>query len=108
MRCNGSALGSENQNSAEQAAVHARLESLIELAFALSGAMGPAEVAELVVEQGMRQAGADICTLYALDESGECLDLLAQRGVAAEVLQKILRISKTEGNPRVLETLNTG
>ena len=108
MRCNGSALGSENQHSAEQAAVHARLESLIELAFALSGAMGPAEVAELVVEQGMRQAGADICTLYALDESGECLDLLAQRGVAAEVLQKILRISKTEGNPRVLETLSTG
>ena len=88
--------------------VQARLESLMELAFALSGAIGPAEVAELVVEQGMRQAGADICTLYTLDESGQCLDLLAQRGVAAEVLQKILRISKTEGNPRVLETLSTG
>ena len=108
MRCNALALGYENQTGAEQAAVHARLESLMQLAFALSGAIGPADVAELVVEQGMRQAGADICTLYALDESGECLDLLAQRGVAAEVLEKILHISKTQGNPRVLETLSTG
>ncbi|HEY1536446.1 MAG TPA: ATP-binding protein, partial [Polyangiaceae bacterium] len=80
----------------------------MQLAFALSGAVGPSEVAELVVEQGARQAGADICTLYAVDESGQCLDLLAQRGVAAEVLQKIAHISKTEGNPRVLETLSTG
>jgi signal transduction histidine kinase len=80
----------------------------MQLAFALSGAIGPAQVAELVVEQGMRQAGADICTLYTLDENGQSLDLLAQRGVAAEVLQKIQHISKTEGNPRVLETLSTG
>ena len=108
MRCNAGALGSDDQTRTDQAAVQARLESLMELAFALSGAIGPADVAELVVEQGMRQAGADICTLYTLDESGQCLDLLAQRGVAVEVLQKILRISKTEGNPRVLDTLSTG
>jgi GAF domain-containing protein len=61
-----------------------------------------------VVEQGMRQAGADIATLYVMDESGEVLDLLAQRGVAPEVLQRIVRITKTEGNPRVLETVATG
>jgi len=85
-----------------------RLESLTELAIALSGAVTKSEVAHLVVEQGMRHAGADIATLYVLDDSGEVLDLLAQRGVAPEVLQTILRISKTEGNPRVLETLATG
>jgi len=86
----------------------ARLESLTELAFALSGAVTKGEVANLVVEQGMRQAGADIATLYVLDESGEVLDLLAQRGVAPEVLQRIARITRTEGNPRVLDTLATG
>ncbi len=86
----------------------ARLETLTELAFALSGAVTKREVADLVVEQGMRQAGADIASLYVLDESGEALDLLAHRGVAPEVLQKIVRITKTEGNPRVLETLATG
>lgn len=86
----------------------ARLESLTELAFALSGAVTPREVADLVVEQGMRQAQADIATLYVLDESGEQLELLAQRGVAPEVLAKIWRINRHEGNPRVLETLSTG
>jgi PAS domain S-box-containing protein len=80
----------------------------MELAFALSGAVGPEDVANLIVEQGMRQAGADTATLYALDESGERLELLAERGVAPEVLQKIRRLSKTEGNPRVVETLSTG
>ncbi len=80
----------------------------MELAFALSGAVEAAEVADLVVAQGMRHAGADIATLYALDESGRCLDLLAERGVAPEILKKIVRISTTEGNPRVLETLKTG
>jgi PAS domain S-box-containing protein len=86
----------------------ARLESLTELAFALSGAVTKSEVAGFVVEQGMRQAGADIATLYVLDDSGEGLDLLAQRGVAPELLEKIARITKTEGNPRALETLTTG
>ena len=86
----------------------ARLESLTELAFALSGAITPHEVSDLVVEQGMRQAQADIATLYALDEDGQELELLAQRGVAPEVLAKILRINRHEGNPRVLETLSTG
>ena len=102
-------MSAESAPDAEQLRVTlARLESLTELSFALSGAVSRSDVANLVVEQGMRQAGADIATLYVLDESGGVLDLLAQRGVAPEVLQKILRITKTEGNPRVLETLATG
>jgi signal transduction histidine kinase len=86
----------------------ARLESLTELAFALSGAVTPQEVADLVVEQGMRQAQADIATLYVLDENGEQLELLAQRGVAPEVLATIRRITQHDGNPRLLATLSTG
>ena len=102
-------ISAECPPDAEQLRVTlARLESLTELSFALSGAVSKSDVANLVVEQGMRQAGADIATVYVLDDSGEALDLLAQRGVAPEVLQKIVRITKTEGNPRVLETLATG
>jgi len=96
------------QDAAQLRATLARLESLTELSFALSGAVSTREVAQVVVEQGVRHAGANIATLYVLDESGEALDLLAERGVAPEVLQKIGRISKSVGNPRVLETLATG
>ena len=110
--CNrGAVLGSDDQTQqdAEQLRVTlARLESLTALAVALAAAVTPAEVAELVVEQGMRQARANIATLYTLDDSGQGLDLLAQRGVAAEVLEKIGRITRSAGNPRVLETLDTG
>ncbi len=91
-----------------QVEAQTRLEGLMELAFALSGAVEAAEVADLVVAQGMRHAGADIATLYTLDESERCLDLLAHRGVAPEIWKKIVRISTTEGNSRVLETLKTG
>lgn len=88
--------------------MHARLESLTELAFGLSGAVSREDVARLVVERGMRHAGADTATLYVLDERGETLELLAHQGVASEVLQKIRSISSRAGNRRVLETLTTG
>ncbi|HTA89081.1 MAG TPA: ATP-binding protein [Polyangiaceae bacterium] len=107
-------MGSDDQKSDRDAdrraidPVRARLEELTELAFGLAGAVTTDDVAELVVEQGMRHERADVATLYALDEAGEGLDLLAHRGVAPEVLEKIRRITKTAGNPRVLETLSTG
>jgi PAS domain S-box-containing protein len=97
----------EAKGRAEIELGHARLESLNELALGLSAAVTQDDVTELVVEQGMRQARADIATLYSLDDNGMELKLLAHRGVAPEVLYKILRITKTEGNPRVLETLDT-
>jgi PAS domain S-box-containing protein len=84
------------------------LEELTELAYGLAGAVTTEDVAKLVVDQGMRYERADVATLYALDEAEQGLDLLAHRGVAPEVLEKIPRITKTAGNPRVLETLSTG
>jgi len=98
----------EAQGRAEAELAHTRLQGLSEVAFALAGASTPEEAAELVVEQGKAQAHADTATLYALDEAGAGLDLLAQRGVAPEIVARIRRITKTEGNPRVLETLDTG
>jgi PAS domain S-box-containing protein len=83
----------------EAEAARCRLEALTGLAFALAGAVTLDEVGNIVVEQGMRQARADTCTLYVFDEAKESLELLAHRGVAPEVIDKVRRITRREGNP---------
>jgi len=69
-----------------------RLRSLSEVAAALSEARTRTEVAAIVVEHGARACGADTCTLYVLDESGTALELLRERGVAPEVIERIRRL----------------
>src|SRR5665213_1538607 len=85
-----------------------RLQSLSDLAGTLAEARTRADVARRVVEHGMRAAGADTCTLYLLDASGTTLDLIADRGVAPEIIERIRRISDTEGNPDVLKRMKEG
>ncbi len=75
-----------------------RLDDLSELAAALSGVRTVAEVAQVVVDHGMRAAGADTCTLYEIDDTGRGLELIADRGVAPTVLERIRRIDATTGN----------
>ncbi|HEX4353662.1 MAG TPA: GAF domain-containing protein, partial [Polyangiales bacterium] len=58
------------QMFAEEVRSRHRLEKLNELMDALSTALTQAEVAEIVVECGMRIAGADTCTLYVPDVDG--------------------------------------
>ena len=101
------ALTEQAAREAAQAA-RARLEDLMALAFALSGAVAVSDVANIVVEQGSRRARADTCTLYSLDEAGHVLELLAHRGIAPEVLGKIQRISRRDGNPAVFEAMTEG
>jgi PAS domain S-box-containing protein len=76
-----------------------RLETLSDLAAALADARSRAQVAEVVVDRGMRAAGADTCTLYELDENGAALELLGHRGVAPELIDKLRRVTATSGNP---------
>ena len=85
-----------------------RLEALSSLAAALSEARSRSQVAEVIVDHGARAAGADTCTLYELDETGKGLDLIGHRGIARDVVEKIRRITETSGNPKALETLNSG
>src|SRR6266700_3625027 len=85
-----------------------RLGSLSELAAALAEARTRAQVARVVVDHGMRAAGSDTCTLYQIDQAGTGLDLIADRGVAPEVLDKIRRITETEGNPEALKRMKAG
>jgi PAS domain S-box-containing protein len=85
-----------------------RLEALAEIASALAAVRTRAQVAEVVVDQGMRIAGADTCTLYMLDEAGLALELIGDRGVAPEVIGKIRRLTETSGNPQTFATLRSG
>jgi PAS domain S-box-containing protein len=86
----------------------ARLKALSGLAAALSETHTRSQVAEVVIEHGMRAAGADTCTLYELDSNGTALQLIADRGVAPNVLDKIRRITETEGNPGTFLAVKAG
>jgi len=85
-----------------------RLRSLADLAAALAEARTSAEVAEVVVDHGLRAATGDICTLYSLDARGETLELLGARGVDAELVEKIRTISATQGNPETFVEMKAG
>lgn len=76
-----------------------RLRTLADLSGALTEARTRSQVAGVVVDHGARVAGADICTLYALSEDGETLELLDQRGCAPEVLERIRKIDRASGSP---------
>jgi PAS domain S-box-containing protein len=84
-----------------------RLQALSDVAASLSEARTRDQVAEAVVERGMRVAGADSCTLYLLDEPQKTLELVGHRGVAAGILEKIGRISEDQENPAVFEALRS-
>jgi PAS domain S-box-containing protein len=85
-----------------------RLKALSELAGALSEQRTRADVVRVVIDHGLRAAAADSGTLYLLDPSGKALDLVADRGVAPEILARIQRITDTEGNPDVFKRMKQG
>jgi PAS domain S-box-containing protein len=95
------------QLHADEVATRRKLIELDGLTTALSQALTRDDVARIVVERGMAAAGADVCTLYIFDERAEALELIASRGVAPEVLERILRITADSGNP-VFESLSSG
>jgi PAS domain S-box-containing protein len=85
-----------------------RLEALIDLSISLSGAATLAQVAEVVVEQGRHAAEADTCTLYWLNASQGALELIGERGTSPGVVEKIRRITATEGHPATFATMQAG
>ena len=56
----------------------------------------------------MNAARGDTCTLYVLDQKQQALELLRARGVDAEILEKIRRISEESGNPETFAALKEG
>jgi signal transduction histidine kinase/CheY-like chemotaxis protein/CHASE3 domain sensor protein len=108
-------MGAWRREKIHQAAVsrlateaQSRLEMLSHLATALADTRSRAQVAETVIEQGMRVAGADTCTLYMMDEEGTALELIGDRGVAPEVIDKVRRITETMGAPETFASAKAG
>jgi signal transduction histidine kinase/ActR/RegA family two-component response regulator len=87
---------------------HGRLETLSHLATALADARTRAQVADTVIEQGTRAAGADTCTLHMMDDAGTALELIGDRGVAPEILEKVRRITESEGAPATFAAMKAG
>jgi PAS domain S-box-containing protein len=107
-------LASQASQAFQRARLHAReararrwLEALRELAIALSEVLTRSEVVEVVLSRGMKVAEADTCTIYSFDETTSVLTLIGDRGVSAQVLDHIRRVTPESGNP-VLGTLATG
>ncbi|MBX3258446.1 MAG: PAS domain S-box protein [Labilithrix sp.] len=84
-----------------------RLEALGALAEALSSALETSDVAEVIVDVGRRAASGDTCMLYVLDERTGALELVAHRGSAPEVVERVRRITADSGNP-TYALLSTG
>ncbi len=90
-----------------EAVARRRLEALAQIGAALSGALSREEVARVVVAHGTAMMEADICTLYVVDDVDGSLELIADRGVAPEVLERIHRIAPSSENPS-FESLASG
>jgi PAS domain S-box-containing protein len=76
-----------------------RMQLLSELSTSLAAASSIEDVGRAVTEHGMRLAGADTCTLYLLDEATRTLSLIAERGCAPAVVDRIRTIGSNSGNP---------
>jgi PAS domain S-box-containing protein len=94
------------RGAAEEA--NERLRTLSDVAAAISDARSPTEVAETVVDVGMRVLRADLCTIYRANESGTALELIDSRGVAPEILSEIRTLTEHSADPVAFETLRTG
>jgi PAS domain S-box-containing protein len=81
-----------------------RLRSLSELATSLAAASSVKEVAEVVVEQGLRAATGQTCTVYRFDARGQVLELLAHRGINLDLIEQ-LRLISADRNPEMFAAM---
>lgn len=99
-----------HERTVRRIAVDARghLVALADIATALAEARTRREVAAAVVEIGMPAAAADTCTLYVANEGGTILELLADRGVAADIIARIGRMTVESDSGGLFAQLRTG
>jgi PAS domain S-box-containing protein len=83
--------------AAERAAE--RAERLLEVAQALAGALSPAEVAAVALEQGMRAMGADAGSMALLSEDGTEFEIIGTRGYPGPVAERFRRFPLHPGRP---------
>jgi PAS domain S-box-containing protein len=83
-------LAAQQENTARA------LRALTDLALVLSETRTPDEVAAAIVDEGMKVAQADTCSLYLLDEAEKVLDLIGHRGVAPEIISQTRRLTEAD------------
>ena len=76
-----------------------RIGALAELAEALASALSTADVTAAVMGRGLVFAQADTATLYLLDKRTKILELVAQRGCPAQLVEHIRQIGPKSNNP---------
>lgn len=91
---------------ARQVAIR-RLRSLGDFSVELGKATTPHEVATVVLEEGMRVAEADTCTLYVPDEVHGDLQLIGHRAPPADPVEAAERITETD-SPEMFSLLRAG
>ena len=81
-----------------------RLRVLVDLSEELSSTLSVADVARVAIERGVRMAGADTCTLHALDGASDELVLVDQRGCGPDMVERARRVDKNGIRAMWLET----
>lgn len=76
-----------------------RLRALSDLAAALAGTRTLSDVADVVVDHGMRAADGDTCTLYKLNDSGDALELLVHRGIDPTLIEQLRTLDARGSSP---------
>lgn len=70
-----------------------RIARLSALSEALAGALSIEDVARAVIANSLAFAKADTCTFYQLEEPTKTLDLVAQHGLAPELVARLAKVT---------------
>ncbi len=94
-----STVATQAAQALDRASAHERLAILVELSDALSKTVSIGDVARVVLERGTEMTRADTCTLYSFDDATRVLELVGERGVSAEIVERIRFIRSADENP---------
>lgn len=99
----------ETEREARRAAERAtkRIASLQAITAALSEALTPTAVAEVITKQGLTLVGADSGLVALLDEAGTSLEIIHHFGYSAEAVKDWLKFPLSTSVP-LAETVRTG
>jgi PAS domain S-box-containing protein len=85
-----------------------RLRALSDLAAALAATRTLRDVADVVVDHGMRAADGDTCTLYKLNDSGDALELLVHRGIDPVLIERLRTLDGRDSSPGTYTAFKEG
>lgn len=85
----------------------ARMEQLLAISSALSGAVTPAQVVDTILNEGVRASGASIGSIYLLSSDCRSLGLIGSTGIEPEQLERF-KLIPTEAPLPIAAAARTG